>query len=144
MGYTKCPKCELNYIMNPLDEVCDECRARANGSTVKIRVDDNKQKVETDLLPILRNLPALAIQSLTKKKDSFDLLGLRLPLLVECGGFGGQACKKEITIGSSDVYRYYVKPYDINGKKYHICSQWWSAEGNKSKDILSLLKEIKI
>lgn len=144
MIYKKCPKCEINYIMNQFDEMCEECKQKKTVHTNSGERDNNKQKVEIDLLPILRKLSSDAIQALTKKKESFDLLGLRLPLLVECSGFGGEACIKEITTNSSRVYRYYVQPYDINGKKYHICSQWWIAEGNKSKDILNLLKEIKI
>ena len=62
-------------------------------------------------------------------------MGLRLPLLVKEGD--------KITDDKGHA-RYYVQPYDINGEYYHICSQWWSASGNNSKDILKLLSEITI
>ena len=143
MAFKKCPTDDCLNYMDDKQDLCDVCKERTTGHTDKIRIDDNKSKVERDLLPILRSFSVAGIQSLTTKKESFDLLGLRLPLLVECRGFGGDACKKEIITDVSKVYRYYVQPYDINGKKYHICSQWWSAAGNNSKDILKLLKEIK-
>lgn len=144
MVYKKCAKCDLNYVMNDIDGLCSECQKEDNISIKKPPVDNNKHMVERDLLPILRGMTSVAIKSLTVKQESYDLLGLRLPLLVECGGHGGESCKREIIKDESKTYRYYIQPYDINGKKYHICSQWWSVAGNNSKDILKLLKEIKI
>lgn len=143
MPYIKCSTDECPNYMKVADRVCEVCKSKAVDSNSKPTVDNNKYLVERDLLPILKTLSLAAIQSLTQKEYSFDLLGLRMPLLVECSELGRDACKKEIVRDVSMVYRYYVQPYDIDGKKYHICSQWWSVAGNNSKDILKLLKEIK-
>ena len=138
----KCPKCDLNYIQDS-EEFCSVCKSN-NKKHTGSSSDVNKNKVEQLLLPILRTFPQSSLDKLTRKKESFDFLGLRLPLLVECKNLDKECCKNEIIVDSSTVYRYYIEPYEINGKKYHICSQWCSTPTNNSKDILELLKEIKI
>lgn len=139
-----CPKCELNYIMNDSDELCEICKKSKQSSQSKENNDDNKKMVEQDLLPLLRTFSSKNIEKLTNKDFSFELLHLRLPLLVKCENLNDEEhCKKEIIVDNSSVYRYYKKPYNINGQYYHICSQWWSHDTNNSKDILKLLKEIK-
>lgn len=133
-----CPKCELNWIGDG-ETACKCCE-----DVVNVRGgarDSNKVDVEQNLLPILRTLRQDVIDDLTKKEPSYELLRLRLPLLVKCNCRGKEHCVSEIRVGNSDVYRYYIKPYDINGRQYHICSQWWDELG--SKDILKLFEQIK-
>jgi len=60
---------------------------------------------------------------------------------VKCAENGKDACRREIR-DSAGHARYYVEPYDINGVKYHICSQWWSSGGDISKDMLKMLAEL--
>ena len=139
MKYKKCPQCELNYIKVD-EDLCSLCKSQHNHNNGTR--DVNKNQVEEVLLPLLRTFPQSSLDKLTKKKESFEFLGLRLPLLVECQDIDKEHCKKEVVVDSSSVYRYYIEPYNINGKKYHICSQWWSAPTNNSKDILELLKEL--
>ena len=136
-----CSKCGLNFVLEDSECECKECRNEKlihRGS-----FDNNKNEVEQYLLPILRGLPQSALDSLMTKEFSFELLHLRLPLLKKCRGLGKEGCKEEVIIDNSTVYRYYITPYDINGQKYHICSQWWDAQGNDSKFMLELLKNLK-
>lgn len=119
------------------------CKAETKQAIGNVQLDDNKSKVEKYLLPILRDFPEAGLELLTTKKASLEFLHLRLPLLIKCSGGGREECKKEIIVDNSTVYRYYIEPYDINGTKYHICSQWWSGCGNNSKVMLELLKELK-
>lgn len=138
----KCPECDLNYIKD-FEATCSVCNAAKESFISRTHVDNNKNMVENDLLPILRSANPVKLKALTTKAESYQFLHIRLPLLVECKNKSSdsQACKKEITDPTGHV-RYYVQPYDIGGKKYHICSQWWNAENNDSKEILKLLKEL--
>ena len=137
----KCPKCELNYIKDDTDELCSVCREQKPKNTTT--TDNNKSEMEKHLLPILQRLPQSSLDELTEKELSFQLFKLRIPLLVKCDNLGKDHCKEEVKVGNSDVYRYYIDPYDINGIKYHICSQWAYSETEQSKLILNLCKEIK-
>ena len=136
-----CPKCEINYILNLDDELCEVCREEMLQTDAGTK-DSNKARVEEVLLPFLRSLPEAALKKLTEKELSLQFLQLRLPLLKECRNLGEEACKQEIILDKSKTYRYYIKPYRIGNKYYHICSQWWSCPGNRSKDILGILKEL--
>ena len=138
----KSPKCELNYIINDYDELCSVCKENEKSNQSKENVDDNKNMVEQILLPLLKTFSNSALEKLTNKSFSFEFLHLRLPLLVKCENLGEEHCKQEIIVSNSNVYRYYKKPYNINGQNYHICSQWWDHGTNNSKDILKLLKEM--
>ena len=135
-----CPKCELNYILNDTDEYCSVCESQ-KPSNNKL-TDNNKSEMEKNLLPILNKLPQESLDKLTKKDLSFEIFKLRIPLLVKCNNLGKDHCKKEIQLGNSEVYRYYINPYDINGTKYHICSQWAQSATEQSKAILNLMKYI--
>ena len=135
MEKKKCPQCELNYIKED-EDLCDVCKSQHNHNN-RSR-DVNKNQVEEVLLPKLRTLPQSSLDRLTREK----VLDLTLPLLLECQDIDKEHCKKEVVVDSSSVYRYYIEPYNINGKKYHICSQWSSTPTNNSKDILKLLKEL--
>ncbi len=135
-----CPKCQVNYIINEQNELCELCQ-----KIVQIDPkpkDENKREVERYLIPILREMSEAAVESLTTKEESFALLGLRLPLLIKCKCEGVDCCNTEIK-DRTGHNRYYINPYSIGEKKYHVCSQWWSAENNHSKDILQLLKNLE-
>lgn len=137
-----CPKCEINYILNSDDELCEVCK----GETLKTDAgtkDGNKAQVEKVLLPLLKELPEEELEKFTKKELSLKLFKLRHPLLKECRNLGEEACKQEIILDKSKTYRYYIKPYRIGNKYYHICSQWWSCPENRSKDMLSLLDMLR-
>ena len=136
----KCPICEVNYITNAYDEICEVCKNREIKE--KKQVDDNKTSVEQILLPFLRNQPQQVIDKFTTKEVSFDLFGLYHPLLIKCSQLGKERCKKEVMVGNSSTYRYYIEPYEINGQMYHICSQWANNLGNNSKNAFELIKLI--
>lgn len=136
----KCSKCEVNYITNANDEICEVCKNREIKE--KKQVDDNKASVEQILLPFLRSQPQQVIDKFTIKEVSFDLFGLHHPLLVKCSQLGKERCKKEVMVGNSSTYRYYIEPYEINGQMYHICSQWANNLGNNSKNAFELIKLI--
>lgn len=138
--YKKCPKCELNYIVES-EEMCSTCRKMMEPEPAKNPIDENKLMVERDLIPLLKSFSAEMVEEFTHKQASLDVLGLRLPLLVKCNDEGIDCCRREIR-DKAGHGRYYITSYDINGVKYHICSQWWSAVGNNSKDILKLIKEV--
>ena len=138
-----CPKCEINYILNDTDEFCSVCNESSNHRSSN--TDNNKLEMERNLLPKLRQLPENTIQALTKKEFTFNLFKLSMPLLVECKQLGKECCKQEVRIGKSDMYRYYIEPYEINGKYYHVCSQWhFDNTTNSSKLILQIFKDVKI
>lgn len=148
MAYIKCPTEDCpNYILDT-EELCPICLGKKSHVDIPKVVltktagntntrDKNKERVENVLLPILRKLKPESLEVLLDKTFSKELFNLQLPLLVECRQLGESACLKEIITDKSGVYRYYKKPYEINGKKYHICSQWW---GGSSKDVLYRLK----
>lgn len=136
----KCSKCEVNYVTNANDEICEICKNK--GIKEKKQVDDNKASVEQILLPFLRSQPQQVIDKFTTKEVSFDLFGLHHPLLVTCLQLGKERCKKEVMVGNSSTYRYYIEPYEINGQMYHICSQWANCLGNNSKNAFELIKLI--
>ena len=136
-----CPKCEINFVINDKDEFCSVCNTKNINN--KIHTDNNKSEMEKYLLPYLHKSPQKTIDALTTKEFSYEILRLRIPLLIKCQNLGKDCCKKEIAIGNSKVFRYYLEPYDINGIKYHICSQWSNSETEQSKQILNLFKYIK-
>ena len=139
MGYRKCPRCELNYITDD-EEYCDVCKEEL-GKSHKIILDNNKAMVERDLLPILRSLDDEDLELFLRKDISEKVLGLHLPLLIKCENKGIEHCRKEVRVDNGSVLRYYVNPYNINGKFYHICSQWWSTATDNSKDMLKKLRK---
>ncbi len=139
--YRKCPKCEINYL-NENEELCEVCRKDESYFTTKTEKDDNKTMVERDLVPLLRLFDKAFIEKFTKKEESFEFFGLRRPLLIECKDLGVDVCRKEIKDRKGNN-RYYIDQYMFFGKKYHICSQWWSAKGNHSKEVLKMLKGLK-
>ena len=67
----KCPRCELNYIKNNYDEICELCKENEQNSQSKGNNDENKKMVEQDLLPILRSITSKNIEKLTNKDFSF-------------------------------------------------------------------------
>ena len=138
----KCPVCELNYI-NDDGDMCHLCKnnTKPNGKTT---LDSNKSEVERYLLPFLKKLPQEKLELLLTKEKSFQFFKLRLPLLIKCKNIDKEHCKKETIIDNSTTSRYYVTPYLINGKYYHICSQWWNFGTENSKSMLQLLKSLKI
>ena len=139
----KCPKCELNYI-DENEDCCDVCKDVTIHRKGVSRMDSNKAEVERYLLPFLRAIPEEKLMLFTGEEESFKVFKLRLPLLVECKYISDKHCREEIIVDNSNVYRYYVQPYYINGKYYHICSQWWSSGQEFSKDILYMIKKIKL
>ena len=139
----KCPKCKLNYIKNDVDSLCSVCMD-ASYSNAGRKTDDNKSEMERNILPKLRSLSPRVVELFTNKKESFDIFKLRIPLLVRCRELGKDCCKKEVIVDNSRVYRYYIEPYNINGVKYHICSQWWNFGAEESKLILQLFKNIDV
>ena len=139
MGYKKCPRCELNYIRDD-EDLCSICKEEL-GKNHKIAVDNNKAMVERDLLPILRSLSLNELEQFLRKDVSERVFGLHLPLLIRCENKGVEKCRQEVKVDNSNVCRYYVSPYNINGKYYHICSQWWSCASDNSKDILKRLSK---
>ena len=137
-----CEKCGLNYVLDENEDVCEVCKQEGNVRKVSSR-DSNKTNVEVNLLPVLRSLPKNVIDALTEKRFSYELLHIRLPLLVECRCLGKERCKEEIIVDNSNVRRYYATPYVIHGKYYHICSQWWECKENDSKQVLKLFEQVK-
>ena len=133
----RCPKCELNYIKDSenLCEVCKNNSIRNNN-----QIDDNKTNVEKNLLPILKRLSRESLEMLTHKDLSYEIFKIRLPLLKQCSNIDKEHCKKEVITDSSGTYRYYIKPYLINGEYYHICSQWADTYSEESKQILQSLR----
>ena len=129
----KCKKCELNIVKDE-DDICDVCNKQGIHSYKE--TDSNKDFVEKVLLKFLLSLPFKNVEAFTKIEASKEIFELNIPLLVECKC--NDSCEKEVIVGNSSVYRYYIKPYDINGKKYHICSQW----GEYNKYSFTLLKEL--
>ena len=136
----KCPKCEFNYI-NDNEELCSLCKKDNNLQSNNSSKDNNKDKVERFLLPYLKKLSQDKLESFTKKEESYTMFKINLPLLIECKNIDKDHCKKEVIVDNSSVYRYYIKPYKINGKYYHICSQWADGVEN-SKNILKILSKI--
>ena len=134
----KCPSCELNYI-NDDEELCTICK-REKVKTIELKKDDNKKDVENYLLPFLRNLPQDTIDAFTYKDLSFSAFKIRLPLLKECQNIDIEHCQNKVRIGNSSNYRYYIKPYYINRKYYHICSQWADCGIEESKNWLKIVK----
>ena len=131
-----CPICELNYIKDN-EEMCEVCkRERRKEETKK---DNNKRDVEKYLLPFLRECPQETINKLTQKALSYEAFKLRYPLLVECQNINKEECQKEVAVGASSNYRYYIEPYYINGKYYHICSQLADFSGEESKNLLKII-----
>ena len=137
-----CPRCETNYILNDTDELCKVCNENAK-PTNATKLDDNKLTMENYLLPLLQRAKPEALEGLTTKKISYELFKLRIPLLIKCKDQGKDCCKKEVSLGNSSVYRYYIDAYTIHGVKYHICSQWWSFGTENSKEYLKILEELK-
>ena len=135
----KCPSCELNFI-NDDEELCSVCKnekVKESGS----KKDDNKKDVENYLIPFLRECSQEVIDSFTKKELSFEAFKIRLPLLIECQNIDKEHCKNEVRVGCSSNYRYYIEPYYINGKYYHICSQWANSDVEQSKFWLQIVKK---
>lgn len=131
----KCPNCELNYIKDD-ENLCSVCKQE---SILKVNstTDSNKNKVERFLIPFLKSLNQDVIKSLTLKEFSFNVFKIRHPLLIECKNIDKQHCQKEVAIGNSKNYRYYIDPVNINGKYYHICSQWANCGVEESKNVLT-------
>ena len=138
----KCPNCEINYIDEKESE-CEICKKQNNARNVKL-TDDNKTQVEKYLIPFLRKLSQKQLESFLQKDESFRLFKLRLPLLIKCENIDKEHCRRERIVDNSNTPRYYTDKYLINGNYYHVCSQWWSFGSEKSKDILQILKELKI
>lgn len=135
-----CPKCEINHIMNDNDEFCTICNQT---SAKNNKTDNNKLEMEKYLLPFLRSFNQSSIEKLTQKEFSHKFLKLNIPLLIKCKHIDKEHCKKEVQLGNSNVYRYYIEPYNINGTYYHICSQWWSFGNAQSKTYLQELKHLQ-
>lgn len=138
----KCSKCEINYVESMEDDLCELCKKEGN-KTTKTRTSNNKDIVVESLLPLLRNLPEYAIIDFLQKETSYQLFRLRLPLLIKCANIGKETCRNEIK-DPTGHNRYYAEPVLIHGNYYHICSQWWSADYNHSKDILKKFAKIPI
>ncbi len=139
--YALCPKCGLNYITNAGDESCTVCKNQPTIRDPRPKVDDNKRMVERYLLPYLEQISDEDVERFTQKEASFEFFRLRLPLLVECKEAGKECCRNEIK-DKKGHNRYYSTPYTINGKKYHVCSQWWRTDENYSKETLKILEKM--
>lgn len=133
----KCPNCELNYIKDH-ESSCSICVGKVSKNSNSR--DNNKNDVENYLLSLLKNLPQDTIDAFTKKDLSFSAFKIRLPLLIECQNIDKEHCQNEVRIGNSNNYRYYIKPSFINGKYYHICSQWTDRGTEESKSWLKTVK----
>ena len=140
----KCKICELNYVKDENEEVCEICKMKMNVSQNSKEIDNNKEQIEKYLLPYLRKLPKDILKTYTTKERSMKIFKLRHPLLVECKNSGYEQCKKEIITDKSQTYRYYVKPYKINNEYYHICSQWANSVIDNSKIILNIIKDVDL
>ncbi len=84
--------------------------------------------VEAYMLPHFLDMSHDTIKNVWGSIEFLGLIGLR-PILVECKCLGRNCCKDEITINGR--YRYYMKPFNINGKYYHIYSNWKNGEYKK-------------
>lgn len=131
-----CSGCELNYI-NDNEELCDICKQEKNLKYSNLK-DDNKEMVEKILIPFLRMRSPDDIETFTKEEASFAVFTLYYPLLIECKNIDKEHCKQEVRAGNSSNYRYYIKPYSIHGKYYHICSQWTK----EAKDALKIISTL--
>lgn len=132
----KCPNCEINYILNDSDDLCQICKKE--NPTHIISRDNNKGEVEQQLLPLLRSFSNEGILKLLDKKYCKEVFSLNYPLLIDCKELGHLNCQNEVK-DSNGAYRYYVNAYNIKGKMYHICSAW----GSFSKKLLYYLKNMK-
>lgn len=140
----KCLICDLNFVLNDRENICETCKKKVNATSKKNNVDSNKSMVEKYLLPYLRKLPQDSLDLLTTKEKSFEIFKLRLPLLIKCENIDKEHCKKEVIVDNSTNYRYYIKPYNINGNYYHICSQWWNFGTEYSKSLLQLMEHVNL
>lgn len=136
----KCIKCELNYVKNDADELCEICKKEILNNSKGSNLDSNKTEVEKYLLPFLKALPQEKLELFLKKEKSFELFKLRLPLLIRCKNIDKEHCRKETIVDNSTTSRYYITPYLINGEYYHICSQWADCGIEESKNCLKMVK----